>query len=272
MTNRTAYLVNFGVSPYTEVWELQKRIVQIRKNERICDVVLVCEHPPEVSFGRCGEFSQEFIDQIKNFKRNPDNPRDFTRTLNEMGLSFSRSGRGGSATILAPGLVAVYPIVNYIPLCEEGNYGRLIDQTLLHIMQEFGINDAQIAGQNGESKIEVSGSSSSNEGEGKERRDIWVSRNEEDIKLGSKGLRFNGSIASGGFVVNSHESGLKYFWVVNPCGYTSNEIKIGSIEGVTGRKPTMKEIHTAIRNALMTNFGYDQITELKRSELGDLLS
>ena len=48
-------IVDLGLIPYAEAWELQKRLVAARKADAIEDVLLFCEHPHVITLGRSGK-------------------------------------------------------------------------------------------------------------------------------------------------------------------------------------------------------------------------
>ena len=50
----TCSIIDLGLIPYTDAWELQKRVVAARKAGAMEDVLLFCEHPHVITLGRSG--------------------------------------------------------------------------------------------------------------------------------------------------------------------------------------------------------------------------
>lgn len=86
-----------GCVPYSQVAALQTRLVDealTRGDERV--VVLIGEHPPEVTVGRRGSYAHVHLD---------------AEQLRERALRVRFVSRSGGCVLHAPGQLAVYPIV-----------------------------------------------------------------------------------------------------------------------------------------------------------------
>ena len=91
-----------GCVPYSQVAALQTRLVHealVRGDERV--VVLIGEHPPEVTVGRRGSYAHVRFDSDELKQR-------------RLGVRFV--SRAGGCVLHGPGQLAVYPIVPLAPL------------------------------------------------------------------------------------------------------------------------------------------------------------
>jgi len=88
---RSVTVVDLGLRPYAEVWELQKQLVERVAAGESGDVLLLCEHPAVITLGRKSTIESDVLDA----GRFPIFPVE----------------RGGEATHHAPGQIVGYPIL-----------------------------------------------------------------------------------------------------------------------------------------------------------------
>ena len=50
--SRPGYLLNLGLTPYREAWDLQRSIAAAVSQDAVPDTVIMLEHPPVVTLGR----------------------------------------------------------------------------------------------------------------------------------------------------------------------------------------------------------------------------
>lgn len=254
--------VDLGVMPYQEAYKLQEELVKLRRDNIIGDVILAVQHPLEVSFGSDrtnNTFSDLLLSKVKDIYGEDFTHEDVVKYLGmEHNAGFSQMSRGGGATVIAPGQFVYYPIVLHANITgkalDVANYKTRIYSAMFDSLQALGVNDLNV------------GSDKSYQNR-RERRDVWVQKDGKSLKMGSKGIRFSGKVAHHGFVLYAQEEGIKNFWMVNPCGYTPDEVTIVSIENFLGRSIDSSEVHSAVRSAIKLNFGYDGINDLSVEEL-----
>ena len=92
IATRSVTVVDLGLRPYAEVWELQKQLVERVAAGDLGDVLLLCEHPAVITLGRRATLAGDVLDP----DRFPIFPVE----------------RGGEATYHAPGQIVGYPILN----------------------------------------------------------------------------------------------------------------------------------------------------------------
>ena len=155
-------LVDLGMAPYRDAWELQRRLVEARQADAIPDVVLLLEHPHTYTLGRRGDESEVLA--------SPEH-------LLKLGATVVEVDRGGLATYHGPGQLVGYPILDLRPRGREvHSYLRNLEQALINTLRECGIPAQRVAQKTG----------------------VWV----DDRKIASIGVRFSRWISSHGFALN----------------------------------------------------------------------
>jgi lipoyl(octanoyl) transferase len=129
--SRPAQLLNLGVTPYAEAWELQRSLAaEVLEGERP-DTVVLLEHPPVVTTGRRTDEDELHV---------PDG----------VDVEVVETNRGGKSTYHAPGQLVCYPILD---LNRHGRdvkrYCRDLEETLIRTLDAFGLEGARIDGLTG---------------------------------------------------------------------------------------------------------------------------
>ena len=110
---RAAFLLNLGVTPYLEAWELQRSLATRVAAGELPDTVLLLEHPPVVTLGRRADEGELHL---------PDGAD----------VELVETDRGGKSTYHAPGQLVCYPILD---LTRHGQdvkkYCRDLEQALI---------------------------------------------------------------------------------------------------------------------------------------------
>ncbi len=88
-----AYVMNLGLVPYREAWELQQSVAGAVSQGAIPDTILLLEHPPVVTLGRRTDDGELHV------------PEDAEVELVE-------TNRGGKSTFHGPGQLVCYPILD----------------------------------------------------------------------------------------------------------------------------------------------------------------
>jgi lipoyl(octanoyl) transferase len=128
---RPAQLVDLGVMPYLEAWDLQRAIATEVAGGSRPDTVLILEHPPVITTGRRTEATELHI------------PGDADVELVE-------TDRGGKSTYHAPGQLVCYPIFD---LTRHGQdvkrYCRDLEEALIRTLAPLGLAATRIEGLTG---------------------------------------------------------------------------------------------------------------------------
>ncbi len=128
---RPADLLNLGLTPYAEAWELQRTLAaEVTEGSRP-DAVLLLEHPPVVTIGRRTDDGELHLP--------PDTEVDVVET-----------DRGGKSTFHGPGQLVCYPILD---LNRHGRdvrrYCRDLEEAIVRTLAAFGLDGGTIEGLTG---------------------------------------------------------------------------------------------------------------------------
>lgn len=128
---RRAYLVDLGVTPYLEAWDLQRSLAARVSRGAIPDTVLLLEHPPVITLGRRADEGELHV---------PDSAD----------VELVETDRGGKSTYHAPGQLVCYPILD---LTRHGQdvkrYCRDLEEALVLTLAAFGLAGMRIEGLTG---------------------------------------------------------------------------------------------------------------------------
>ena len=126
-----AYVMNLGLVPYREAWELQQSIAGAVSQGAIPDTILLLEHPPVITLGRRTDEGELHV------------PEDTEVELVE-------TDRGGKSTFHGPGQLVCYPILD---LRRHGQdvkrYCRDLEEALIRTLAQVGVEGERIEGLTG---------------------------------------------------------------------------------------------------------------------------
>jgi lipoyl(octanoyl) transferase len=109
-------LLDLGTRAYSEVWDMQKKLVEARASGDLPDILILVEHEHVITLGR---------------KTSPENfrPQD---------VPVFQVERGGDATYHGPGQLVGYPIMK-MPVPDVKNFVRKLEEVIILTAQEFSI-------------------------------------------------------------------------------------------------------------------------------------
>jgi lipoyl(octanoyl) transferase len=126
-----AYVMNLGLVPYSEAWELQRSLADAVSQGAIPDTIVLLEHPPTVTTGRRTEEGELHI---------PDG----------VVVDVVETDRGGKSTFHGPGQLVCYPIFD---LKRHGQdvkrYCRELEDALILTLAKIGVEGERIDGLTG---------------------------------------------------------------------------------------------------------------------------
>jgi lipoyl(octanoyl) transferase len=128
---RGAYVLDLGLVPYGEAWDLQRSLAGAVSQGAIPDTVIFLEHPPVVTLGRRTDDSELHV---------PDGAA----------VDVVETNRGGKSTFHGPGQLVCYPILD---LNRHGRdvkkYVRDLEQALIRTVAPLGVEATRIDGLTG---------------------------------------------------------------------------------------------------------------------------
>jgi lipoyl(octanoyl) transferase len=128
---RPAHLLNLGLVPYVEAWELQRSIAAAVAKGTSLDTVMLLEHPPVITLGRRAEEGELHV---------PEGAE----------VEIVETDRGGKSTYHGPGQLVCYPIFD---LTRHGQdvkrYCRDLEEALIRTLAAVGIEATRIDGLTG---------------------------------------------------------------------------------------------------------------------------
>ena len=114
-------ILDLGVSPFKEVWDLQKELVKKRQYGQIKDTLILAEHEPVYTLGK--NANENHILQ--------NSPRD---------VKTYQIERGGDVTFHGPGQLVGYPIMDLHNYNKSIScYMRSLEQLIIDTLAEFRV-------------------------------------------------------------------------------------------------------------------------------------
>jgi lipoyl(octanoyl) transferase len=202
---------------YATGLRLQQKLVELRKDGRIGDVLLLLEHSPVITLGRNAK--------QKNILASAE-------MLAGRGVEVVECDRGGDVTFHGPGQLVGYPIFDLRGLpSNEANrkslgaieYVRRLEEVLIRTCAGFGIPAERVSGLTG----------------------VWT---QHEAKIAAIGVHISRGVTSHGFALNVNTE-LDYFNLIIPCGITSKAVT--SIEKELNKTMPLQEV----AHAVSRNFG-----------------
>lgn len=155
-------MVWLGRRPYQPVWDLQRQLVQARREGRVGNVLLFVEHPHTYTLGRRGDPGHLLVGEDQ---------------LLQEGIPFVRIDRGGDITYHGLGQLVGYPILDLASWNRDlVRYVRMLEDVLMGALRLFGVEAERLEGYTG----------------------VWAGSN----KVAAIGVRVSGGVTSHGFALN----------------------------------------------------------------------
>jgi len=186
-------VLQFGPLDYATGLRLQQKVVGLRKERLIGDVLLLLEHTPVITLGRNAKAA--------NVIASPE-------LLAERGVELFECDRGGDVTFHGPGQLVSYPIFDLRGFSSPDGqrrtlgaveYVRRLEEVLIRTCADFRIAAERVAGLTG----------------------VWTTGTE--AKIAAIGVHISRGVTSHGFALNVNTD-LEYFKLIIPCGIASKPV------------------------------------------------
>jgi lipoyl(octanoyl) transferase len=214
-------VIDLGLIPYVEAWELQDKIVAEVGTASAPDTLLLLEHPHTYTCGRKGGRDHILIEEVE---------------LQRRGIAVIDVNRGGDVTYHGPGQLVAYPIINltnYGEHIDYPGYVRTLERVLIATLADFGIDSHTLEGLSG----------------------AWVT-NEigQEQKIAAIGVRVDGrGISSHGIALNV-TTDMSYFGYIVPCGITDKGV--AAMQQFLPVAPAMDNVKKTVTRHFAEVFGF----------------
>jgi lipoyl(octanoyl) transferase len=216
-------VLQLGTIDYASGLRLQQRLIELRKEGRIGDVLLLLEHSAVITLGR-------------NAKRTNILATD--DLLSQRGVEVFECDRGGDVTFHGPGQIVGYPIFDLRGFSTPDGkrktlgaieYVRRLEEVLIRTCADFAIPAKRICGLTG----------------------VWTIPNtddEDEAKIAAIGVHISRSVTSHGFALNVNTD-LDHFKLIIPCGIAAKPVT--SMAKELGRQLPLQDV----AHSLSRHFG-----------------
>jgi len=242
--------LQLGQIDYSTGLHLQEKLVSLRKDGRVGDVLLLLEHAPVITLGRNAK--------TKNILASPE-------LLAQHGIEVCECDRGGDVTFHGPGQLVAYPIFDLRGFPSTSGtrtslgaieYVRRLEEVLIRTCADFGIPTKRIVGLTGVWTDPIADSSSASFGDSRVATGALACQAESKIrqiaaseaKIAALGVHISRGVTSHGIALNVNPD-LTFFDLIVPCGITSKPVTSMSKE--VKRDLAMQEA----AHSLSRNFG-----------------
>lgn len=240
-------VVQLGTVDYATGLRLQQRLVALRKEEKIGDVLLLLEHAPVITLGR----NAKAVNVIAS-----------RELLSHRGVELFDCDRGGDVTFHGPGQVVGYPIFDLRGFAASDGkrttlgvveFVRRLEEVLMRTCADFALPTKRISGLTGvwtNSNLSSRAEESDSQNRLLKSRDLGLIEAAPNIdsKLAAIGIHVSRFVTSHGFALNVNVD-LSYFDLIIPCGITSKPVT--SMKHELGRELDLNSVAQSISR----NFG-----------------
>jgi lipoyl(octanoyl) transferase len=247
-------LVQLGTVDYAAGLRLQQQLVELRKEEKIGDVLLLLEHSPVITLGRNAKAA--------NVVASPE-------LLAQRGVELFECDRGGDVTFHGPGQIVGYPIFDLRGFARGAadassalrkslgavDFVRRLEEVLIRTCADFAIPTKRVQGLTGvwtDNTLSFRAEENDSQNRSLESRNLLfagtATNPSPEAKLAAIGIHISRFVASHGFALNVNTD-LSYFNLIVPCGITAKPVT--SMQQQLGKPLDLN----AIAESVSRNFG-----------------
>jgi lipoyl(octanoyl) transferase len=239
-------LVQLGTVDYATSLRLQQQLVDLRKEEKIGDVLVLLEHSPVITLGRNAKAA--------NIIASPEQ-------LAQRGVELFECDRGGDVTFHGPGQIVGYPIFDLrdhaTPDGKRKTLGavefvRRLEEVLIRTCADFAIPAKRVSGLTG---VWTDGASNDaplgTAASAVQQSEVSKTENAAEGKLAAIGVHISRFVTSHGFALNVNTD-LSFFKLIVPCGITAKPVT--SMQQELGKPLDLNEVAESISRNCGTVF------------------
>ena len=233
-----AQVLNLGLVPYREAWELQRSVAAEVASGASPDTVLLLEHPPVVTLGRRTEPGELHL---------PEGAK----------VEIVETDRGGKSTYHGPGQLVCYPIFD---LTRHGQdvkkYCRDLEEALIITLKSCGLEGARISGLTG---IWLPATSLAMSPGGRAGFAGTAGRSSPPRKIASIGIHISKWVSTHGYALNVDLDPAPFTDWITACGLEDTHFT--TIARELGRSVTVDEVrpHAVAGLADVFNLQFEEL-------------
>lgn len=203
-TQAPVQIRQLGTLDYLAAWELQREVAAARVAGGP-DTLLLLEHPPVYTAGKRTEVHERPVDE--------------TPVID--------TDRGGKITWHGPGQLVGYPIIGLGEQLDVVNFVRRLEQSLIAVCSEFGLDAGRVDGRSG----------------------VWLPADggRRARKIAAIGIRVARGTTLHGFALNC-DCELDAFRAIVPCGIT--DAGVTSLTAELGRRVSVEDVRERVAEAV----------------------
>jgi len=211
------FVIQLGTIDYSTGLRLQQRLIELRKEGKIGDTLLLLEHTPVITLGRNAKAANIIASREE---------------LSRRGVEVFECDRGGDVTFHGLGQLVAYPIFDLRGMASTDGkrktlgaieYVRRLEEILIRTCADFKIPTKRVAGLTG----------------------VWTSEGAE-AKIAALGVHISRAVTSHGFALNVNTN-LDYFNLIIPCGIAAKPVT--SMQKELGRELSLEDVaHSVSRH------------------------
>ena len=218
--NKQIELIELGLTSYKRALAIQEdlfnKIILVKRanrqntiQESTKNYLLWVEHSPVFTIGKSGKQEHLLLDK---------------EDLKQKEIEFYATNRGGDITFHGPGQIVGYPILDLDNFFTDiHKYLRLLEETVILTLQDYGIKGARTIGQTG----------------------VWLGAETPFArKICALGVRASRWVTMHGFALNVNTD-LSYFEGIIPCGIQGKGVT--SMKKELGAKISIEEVKTKLK-------------------------
>jgi lipoyl(octanoyl) transferase len=229
--NHETKFVDLGLVDYKQAWDYQTALfnstLEVKNKNRssseteqspTANYLIFCEHPHVFTLGKSGD--------EKNLLIKKEN-------LESVQASYYRINRGGDITYHGPGQLVVYPVLDLENFFTDiHRYMRLLEESVIQTLKEFGIESGRIAGLTG----------------------VWLDAENKSKtrKICALGVKMSRWVSLHGLAMNVNTE-LNYFSHIVPCGIDNKAVT--SLQNELGAPQDMEKVKRILKEKIITLFG-----------------
>lgn len=228
--NRDVKVIDLGLIDYKEGWDYQTKLFNdiltlkaqnrdLPNNSQLTthNYLLFCEHPHVYTLGKSGNENNLLV------------PLD---QLVDINATYYPINRGGDITYHGPGQVVAYPIIDLENFFTDiHKYMRLLEESVIQTLAEFGIEGSRIAGMTG----------------------VWIDVTGSPRKICAFGVKTSRWVTMHGLALNVNTD-LNYFGHIVACGIADKDKSVTSMEKELGHIVDMNSVKTILKDKLISLF------------------